>query len=213
MAERSAMRRSRHLPAPGTVLAGVALLVALGGTAFAAGVLPAGSVGTAQLKDNAVVSSKVKQHSLLSSDFKAGQLPSGERGPAGLQGPAGPAGATGATGATGAAGPQGPAGDRGPAGFSSLVYVTRSFGPYPAGTQYGGEAPCATGQHAVGGGVIGVGSDVREQSINSTYPSDGTGSTDPGNRGWSAWVDNLSTRALGFDVYAVCATASSVSGP
>jgi hypothetical protein len=216
MGEGSPARGRRRLPAPGTVLAGVALVVALGGTAFAAGVLPANSVGTAQLKNDAVVSSKVKRHSLLASDFKPGQLRAGARGPAGSQGPAGPpgpAGSTGAAGPAGPAGPQGPAGSKGDQGFSSLSYVVKSFGPFPAGTQYGGEAPCDNGRHAVGGGVVGVDSGVSEQSINSTYPSDGTGSTDPGNEGWSAWVDNLSTRPLGFDVYAVCATANSVTGP
>ena len=55
--------------------------------------LPAGSVGTAQLKANAVVSSKVKDHSLKAVDFAAAQLPKGEKGDAG---------ATGATGASGA---------------------------------------------------------------------------------------------------------------
>ena len=68
----------------------VALLVALGGTSYAAVLLPANSVGTAQLKSDAVVSSKVKDGSLLAIDFKSGQLPSGPAGPAGSAGPAGP---------------------------------------------------------------------------------------------------------------------------
>lgn len=50
------------------------LLLALAGAAFAAGSLPAGSVGTRQLKDNAVTSLKVDNGSLLRKDFKAGQL-------------------------------------------------------------------------------------------------------------------------------------------
>jgi hypothetical protein len=98
------LRRRLRLPAPATVVAGVALVVALGGTAYAAGVLPVGSVGTVQLRDNAVVSSKVKNGSLLARDFKAGQLPRGPVGAAGAQGPAGPVGSTGSTGATGATG-------------------------------------------------------------------------------------------------------------
>jgi hypothetical protein len=85
----------KHLPSPAIVLASAALLVALGGTSYAAMTLPAKSVGTKQLKNNAVTSLKVKNHSLLKADFKAGQLP---------------AGATGATGPTGAAGATGPAG-------------------------------------------------------------------------------------------------------
>jgi hypothetical protein len=91
--------------------------------------------------------------------------------------------------------------------------VTADFGPFPAHTQYGGEAACTGGQHVLGGGVVGVGSDYNEQSVNSSYPSNGTGSTDFGNAGWSVYVDNLSTRSLGFTVYAICAPASSVTGP
>jgi hypothetical protein len=49
--------------------------------------------------------------------------------------------------------------------------------------------------------------------VNSTYPSDGTGSGDAGTTGWTGYVDNLSGTTLGFTVYAVCASASSVTGP
>jgi hypothetical protein len=71
------------------VVASLALLVALGGTSYAAiQALPRNSVTTIQVKDR----------SLLARDFRAGQIP---RGPRGLPGPAGPAGP---------AGPQGPPG-------------------------------------------------------------------------------------------------------
>jgi hypothetical protein len=73
-------------PSPPMVLAFVALLVALAGTSYAAIQLPANSVGTKQLKKNAVISKKVKNRSLKAVDFAAGQLP---RGPQGAQGPAG----------------------------------------------------------------------------------------------------------------------------
>lgn len=91
---------------PSTVIASLALFVALGGTGYAVTSLPVGSVGTAQLKANAVVSSKVLNGSLLAVDFKKGQLR------------AGPRGATGPEGARGAAGPAGVAGPAGPAGSS-----------------------------------------------------------------------------------------------
>ena len=55
------------------------------------------SVGTKQLKKNAVVSSKVKNHSLLRTDFKPGQLPTGPPGQQGNTGPPGPAGPPGPT--------------------------------------------------------------------------------------------------------------------
>jgi hypothetical protein len=202
-------RRRLRLPSPATVIAVTALLVALGGSAYAAGVLPAGSVGTAQLKRDAVISSKVRNHSLLAVDFRQGQLPAGPQGPEGPQGPAGPTGPTGAAGATG---PTGSSGSQGPAGFSSLSYVTASFGPNPAHSQYFGEAVCTGGQHVVSGGVAADG-DVGQQEINSSYPSDGTNTATQGNTAWTAWVDNLSAVQLGFTVYAICAPASSVTGP
>jgi hypothetical protein len=94
------MRRIlRHRPSPALVVACLALTIALGGTSYAAITLPAGSVGTKQLKKNAVISAKVKNRSLLAIDFKRGQLPRGARGATGA------GGATGATGATGPAGP------------------------------------------------------------------------------------------------------------
>lgn len=97
------MRRLvRYRPSPAMVVACVALAVALGGTSYAAINLPANSVGTKQIRNNAVTSSKIKNRSLLALDFKSGQL---RRGPVGPTGPAGPAGPTGAPGATGAAGP------------------------------------------------------------------------------------------------------------
>ena len=55
----------KHRPSPATAIACVALIVALGGTGYAAVTLPANSVGTAQLKKNAVTSLKVKNGSLL----------------------------------------------------------------------------------------------------------------------------------------------------
>lgn len=69
-------------------LALVALFVALGGVSYAATQLPKNSVGTKQLKPNAIVSSKVKNGSLRRSDFGAGQLPAGPRGATGPSGPA-----------------------------------------------------------------------------------------------------------------------------
>src|SRR3954454_24009001 len=95
------MRAIHWRPAPATVIARVALGVALSGTSYAAVVLPANSVGSRQLKENAVVSSKVKDRSLLARDFKSGQLPAGAPG---IQGAAGPQGAQGL---------QGPKGDSG----------------------------------------------------------------------------------------------------
>ncbi len=61
------------------VTATLALVIALGGTSYAAIKLPRNSVSSVQVKDR----------SLLKKDFRTGQLP---RGKTGAQGPAGPAG-------------------------------------------------------------------------------------------------------------------------
>jgi hypothetical protein len=109
---------SRFRPSPALAVACIALAVALGGTSYAAVVLPAGSVGTKQLRDNAVVGGKVKDGTLRARDFRAGELSAGAPGPAGLAGPAGPAGAPGAAGA------QGPKGD----GATKLFAVVSGSG-------------------------------------------------------------------------------------
>jgi len=85
----------KHRPSPATVIACLALAVALGGTTYAAVVLPANSVGTPQLKNDAVTSPKIKNGSLLAADFKKGQIPPGPAGPAGSTGPTGPTGPPG----------------------------------------------------------------------------------------------------------------------
>jgi hypothetical protein len=85
------------------VIASIALLVALAGTGYAAITLPRNSVGTAQLKDNAVITTKVKNGSLLKVDFAPNQIPAGPRGPVGAPGPPGAAGPKGATGPAGTA--------------------------------------------------------------------------------------------------------------
>jgi hypothetical protein len=106
------MIRLRLKPSPSMVVASIALLVALSGTAVATvATVPRASVGTPQLKNNAVTSLKVKNRSLRAIDFARGQLP---------RGPVGPAGPPGAPGPSGPAGPAGPAGA---AGIASPGYV------------------------------------------------------------------------------------------
>ena len=102
-----------------TLVASLALVVAMGGTSYAAVTLPVGSVGKKQLKRNAVTSSKVKQGTLRLSDFKASQR-------ARLRGATGPAGPAGAAGARGPAGPVGPQGATGPQGAAG-VPATKDF--------------------------------------------------------------------------------------
>jgi hypothetical protein len=133
------IRRTRsHLRR--NAIAYLALWLTLGGgSAYAATQLGANSVGTMQLKPDAVVSSRVKDHSLLAQDFKEGQLPggpqgaTGPRGAVGAQGAVGPVGPVGPQGAEGPAGRPGEVGPRGPAG--SGVLMSRAYALRP-GTLY-----------------------------------------------------------------------------
>jgi hypothetical protein len=124
MRARLASRLRRNWPMG---IAFLALLISIGGTSVAAGILvPPGSVGTAQLRpgavthsrlaENAITSDKVADGSLRRADFKPGALPDGRPGRAGPKGPQGPAGPAGATGDRGPTGPPGTVGPVGPAG-------------------------------------------------------------------------------------------------
>lgn len=146
------MRRiTSQRPSPAMVVAFIALLLALGGGAYAQQ-LANNSVGSKQLKNNAVTtkkiqngavnSNKVKNGTLVSGDFKAGEIPAGPAGPAGPRGATGERGPTGATGATGAAGPIGP---RGPAGATNVTVEASIEGVNPVAT-------CPPGRVATGGG-------------------------------------------------------------
>jgi hypothetical protein len=121
-------------PSPAMVVACVALVVALGGTGYAAFRVPAGSVGTKQLRNGAVTKAKIAP-----ATIKA--LASGGGG-AGGQAPAGPPGPKGATGAKGTTGPKGTTGAKGDTGQVG-----------PAGAGYARYSSLA-GSGAVGGYVV-----------------------------------------------------------
>jgi hypothetical protein len=92
-------------PSPSLIVAIIALVVALGGTGYAALKLPRNSVGAKQIKPNAVTSSKVRNGSLLAADFGAGQIPAGAAGAPGVKGDKGDKGDRGNDGTTGPRGP------------------------------------------------------------------------------------------------------------
>lgn len=94
----------RHLTYA-NVVASLALFFALGGAAFAATQLPRNSVGTGQLKPEAVTAGKIAKKTRNQL-----QGSTGPQGPQGKTGKTGPKGATGAKGAQGAQGAKGAAG-------------------------------------------------------------------------------------------------------
>ncbi len=95
-----------HRPSPALVVSFLALLVALGGTGYAALAPAPKSVGTKHLKKRAVTTSKIRKNAitspkvrdgaLLGVDFAPGQIPPGPPGPKGDKGDKGDPGAPGA---------------------------------------------------------------------------------------------------------------------
>ena len=140
------------------VVALVALVIAMGGTSYAAIELPANSVGTKQLKANAVVRAKVKLGGLRPADLNLGRIhvpigPRGLRGPIGLSGLLGTAGPTG---------PPGPIGQ--------LIVFRREIGhisPY--------SISCTNGRTATGGGAAARAGmlTVSRPTVNADGVSDG----------------------------------------
>lgn len=61
-------------PSPALVVSLIALVVAMGGTSYAALKLPTNSVGASQIKRNAVTGAKVKNQSLTGADIKLSTL-------------------------------------------------------------------------------------------------------------------------------------------
>ena len=123
----------------------MALVFAMGGTGYAL-TLPKNSVGSKQIRKNAVTSAKVKDRTLRASDFALGQLPGGPPGAPGA------AGAPGATGLTGPAGAQGEQGVQGVPGVVGAVTVQRSDFGLTDNSTAGISVPCPAGTRAIGGG-------------------------------------------------------------
>jgi hypothetical protein len=169
----------RRVSRPGryaNVASTLALVVALGGTSYAAVALPKNSVGNKQLKTNAVTSSKVKDRTLLGKDFKAGQLPAGPRGPVGARGPKGDTGAPGATGDQGVAGTP---------GVSGWQRVQNATGVVNGNSSTDVAISCPPGKRVLGGGACAPG-----LTLVSSYPGSDTS--------WSIGVRNTNASAAGF---------------
>ncbi|MBS1870110.1 MAG: hypothetical protein JSS99_10625 [Actinobacteria bacterium] len=71
------------------VMSTLAVFLALGGTSYA---VARNSIGTRELKDNAVTSRKVRDGAIGRADLARGIVQPGPRGPRGAQGPVGPVG-------------------------------------------------------------------------------------------------------------------------
>lgn len=150
-------------PSAAMVIACVALIVALAETSYAtvSKVIPTrDSVGTRELKDNAVTSDKVRDFALRAWDFKRGDLPRGPRGTTGPQGPVGPAG---------------PAGPQGVPGVIGDLTLRENSVSVPANTGQNAQwatrvvqVNCQAGERAISGGTE-WSSDQNEDELMTVY--------------------------------------------
>jgi len=130
------------------VMASLALFVALGGVSYAATQLPSNSVGTKQIKKEAVTPAKLSRASKSALTGPAG--PTGPTGPTGAAGTPGTPGLQGDKGQKGDPGEKGEKGDRGPEGPSD-GYLDDTFpgGPVTETSARFGELNVPAGSYVV----------------------------------------------------------------
>lgn len=115
-------RRFKASPSPAMVVACIAVVLAMTGSAFAARALITGadiqngSITRADLSRGTLRSLTGRRGPAGTDGFSGARGPQGDTGPAGPQGPAGPAGPQGPRGGPGDTGPEGPIGNTGPQG-------------------------------------------------------------------------------------------------
>ena len=170
------------------VVSTLALVLALTGGAYASGLLPKNSVGTAQLRKNSVTkpkigagavdSNKVKDSSLTVADFVPGALP---------------------------AGPAGQKGDPGFASTPSFDYESATVSvPDGSPNAMPVKVPCPPGQNVVGGGAFMENAGITSNGILDSYPD--------GRTGWAADGANISgTGPKSMTVYVVCTSAQTTT--
>lgn len=176
---------------PATVIASLALLFALSGTAVAGALITGANVKNNSLSgldilNESLGTKDVRNGSLLPKDFKAGSLPAGQQGPAGPPGPPGSQGAPGQNGI----------------GGHEVVHVATAMNSDQQKTI---TATCPGGKVPVGGGGYAIGAlgFPDELALVASYPVSGTGWRVVAHES-DAYAGNWLVRA-----YAVCAAIAS----
>lgn len=188
------MTRIRTI-SPATVIATLALLFALSGTAVAGALITGASVKNESLTgldilNNSLGSAEIKNNSLLPIDIKGG-LPAGKQGAQGPSGPQGPAGPVGLAG---------PAGAQGAPGVSGLQIVTASSVNDSSASRLV-DVSCPAGKYLVGGGTR-IYNASSFTAVDESYPINATT--------WRARAYEVTPTGLTWylNVYAICAVAA-----
>jgi hypothetical protein len=198
-----------RIPTPATIIASVALLVALSGSAVAASFITGsqvkdgtlsgldlrnGSVGSLDVANNSLTSLDIRNHTLQKIDFAPGVLQAGANG---APGPAGPQGPQGPAGPAGPQGPAGPAGPQGAPGLAGVEVVESTRADNSLGTK-SLDVSCPGGKKLIGGGarIFGAGGDV---ALDESYPKDATH--------WSATAYEVNATLVNWHLigFAICA--------
>jgi len=182
----SMFRLSR--PSPALVISLIALIVAMGGTSYAAFRLPAGSVSTRQLANGAVSTAKIKNGAVNGSKVAPNSI-TGANINLGTLGKV-PTAGTADTATSAAAAP------------IAKVQIITATGTSGASTGSGNvasaTATCPQGTFVLGGGTHLA--DEVAQTTDDSYPS--------ANNAWTANVFNGGTGTPTFTVYAICGPAA-----
>lgn len=189
-----------RIPSPATMIAAIALLFALSGTAVA-GVLVTSAqiqnntVSSLDVRNNNLKSIDVRNNTLTTLDVRNGTLRKVDFAP-GVLGNGG--GAAGPAGPAGQQGPQGPQGVQGAPGLSGLEIVsaeTASNSDSPKQI----EASCPAGKQVVGGGAH-IFNAATDAALDESYPASATT--------WrgTAWEVVATAANWKLRAYAICAT-------
>ena len=184
--KRQSSRRLRSLLQPSNAIAVVALIAALGGTAFAAA-----RITGRHVKDNSLTGRDIRNHSLTRKDFKGR-----------LRGPRGPAGADGAQG------PIGPPGQPGAPGATNVTIRIGNPVNFSGANPGNLTASCANGERAVGGGINVAGETdgnvTGAARLIESYPTPATAGATP--TGWAFAITRDVPGTDSASAYVVCAS-------
>lgn len=185
------------------VLSTTALVVALLGStpvgeAARDAAFPRNSVGTAQLKANAVTGPKIKNRSVSGAELTLRSITAAHMKPGTLL--AGPKGDKGDRGDAGAKGDRGEKGDKGDAGLAGVQVVQSAGVTLPANGTALARATCPTGKRAIGGGGHVAGAAPGIGTISSSIPI--------GGNQWQAAYKSHSGSAAVIWAYVVCAATT-----